>query len=397
MANRPIWPGSSSFTTGSTPFGFYDTDPTFRSDADKVARYCAIKLGYPIMDVELQDIQFYACFEEAISVYAEELYHAKIKDNYLSLEGSPTASTLNNQVVVPTLNSLINLSETYGNVAGIGGTTEWYTGSITMIPNQQTYDMQQWAINNISMSASDRIVIQRVFYEALPAASGYGYGSYYPQLGGASAGGDWGGFGAGTQAGIGSGFNSFIMFPVYWDLQRIQELEMANQVRRSAYSFELINNKLTIFPRPEADTGYKVIWFNYSIQSEMSNIVKNSPYSGSTNLISNPSNVPYTNITYNQINQPGKQWIFEYSLALASELLGLIRGKYAQIPAPGAEVTLNSADLISKGKDQQQSLREKLRQDFEDMSRQAQMQRKQTENQTLSETLNQVPLLIYVL
>ena len=107
MANRPIWPGSSSFTTGSTPFGFYDTDPTFRSDADKVARYCAIKLGYPIMDVELQDIQFYACFEEAISVYAEELYHAKIKDNYLSLEGSPTASTLNNQVVVPTLTSLI--------------------------------------------------------------------------------------------------------------------------------------------------------------------------------------------------------------------------------------------------------------------------------------------------
>jgi hypothetical protein len=170
---------------------------------------------------------------------------------------------------------------------------------------------------------------------------------------------------------------------------------MSNQVRRSAYSFELINNKLTIFPKPEsADLK---IWFNYSIKSEMSNISANSPYSGSTNLISNPSNVPYTFITYNQINQPGRQWIFEFALALASELLGLIRGKYTTVPAPGAEVTLNSADLIAKGKDQQQSLRERLRQDFEDMSRQSQMQRKQTETQALNDTLNQVPMLIYIL
>ena len=33
--NRPIWPGSSSFTTGSTPFGFFDTDTVFQSHADK--------------------------------------------------------------------------------------------------------------------------------------------------------------------------------------------------------------------------------------------------------------------------------------------------------------------------------------------------------------------------
>ena len=388
MANRPIWPGSSSFTTGSTPFGFYDTDATFRSDADKVARYCAIKLGYPIMDVELQDIQFYACFEEAISVYAEELYHAKIKDNYLSLEGSPTGSPFNNQVIVPTLNNLVNLSETYGDIAGIGGTTEWYTGSLSLVQGQQTYDMQQWAINNVGMSPADRIVIQRVFYQGNPAINQY----YDPYIGGsinyqgATENFGWASYSPGL---------NFVLFPIYWDISRIQEIEMSNMVRRSSYSFELINTKLTIFPKP--DSSDLTLWFNYSIKSEMSNIIKNSPYSGSTNLITNPSNVPYGNITYNQINQPGRQWIFEYSLALASELLGLIRGKYAQIPAPGAEVTLNSADLISKGKDQQQSLREKLRQDFEDMSRQSQMERKQTENQTLSETLNQVPMLIYIL
>ena len=64
---------------------------------------------------------FYTCFEEAISIYAEELYHAKIKDNYLSLEGSPTGSPLNNTVVVPTLNSIITVAENYGTPIQVGG------------------------------------------------------------------------------------------------------------------------------------------------------------------------------------------------------------------------------------------------------------------------------------
>jgi uncharacterized membrane protein len=113
-------------------------------------------------------------------------------------------------------------------------------------------------------------------------------------------------------------------------------------------------------------------------------------------LVTNPSNVPYTTITYAQINQPGRQWIYEYTLALASELLGLIRGKYTQIPAPGAEVTLNGGDLLAKGREQLTALRERLRQDFEDMSRRAQLERKQSENQSISSTLNDVPMFIYI-
>lgn len=388
MANRPIWPGSSSFYTGSTPFGFYDTDAQFSTDADKVARYCAVKLGYPIMDVELQDIQLYACFEEAVSIYSEELYHAKIKDNYLSLEGSPTGSALNNVVVVPTLNSLINLADTYGSQAGIGGTTTWYTGSLDLVAGQQVYDMQAWATASASMSPTDRIVIQRIYYQGNPAINQY----YDPYIGGsinyqgATENFGWASYSPGL---------NFVLFPIYWDIARIQEIEMSNQVRRSAYSFEMINNKLRIFPKP--DSQELRLWFDYSLKSEMSSIVGNSPYDGNTGLVSNPSNVPYGKITYSQINYPGRQWIYEYTLALASELLGLVRGKYTTIDIPGDETTLNSADLIAKGKEQQQSLRERLRQDFEDMSRQKQLERKQTENQTLSETLNQVPMLIYIL
>ena len=180
MANRPIWPGSSSFFPGETPFGFYDYDLGFQTDADKVANYCVTKLGYPVMDVELIDKQLYACFEEAVAVYAEELYQSKIKDNYLSIEGAPTSSQLNDIVVAPSLQNIINIAETYGTQIGIGGTVGWNSGSLALKAGQQVYDLQAWGIQNNYISSNDRMMIQTVFYQGVPAINQY----YDPYIGG---------------------------------------------------------------------------------------------------------------------------------------------------------------------------------------------------------------------
>ena len=387
MATTQIYDGTPIPISGSTPFGFYDNDPKFQSDGPKVANYVARKLGYPVMEVELQDINIYACFEEAVSVYSEELFQSKIKDNYLNLEGSSTGSNLNNTDVVPSLNSIITIADNYGTPIGIGGNIDIRKAPLYLSASQQIYDLQDWAISGSLITQGDRVVISRIYYEAQPAINQY----YDPYIGGsinyqgATENFGWASYSPGL---------NFVLFPIYWDIARIQEIEMSNIVRRSAFSFGITNNKLTIFPIPET-TGI-VVYVDYWKKSEMSSITSNSPYGSNPGLISNPSNVPYTNVTYIQINQPGKQWIYEYTLALASELLGLIRGKYTQIPAPGAEVTLNGADLIAKGKDQQSLLRERLRGDFADMSRQAQLERKQSENQSISSTLNEVPMFIYI-
>lgn len=387
MANPAIYDGTPIQISGSTPFGFYDNDASFQNDGPKVANYVARKLGYGVMDVELDDMNIYACFEEAVSIYSEELYQLKIKDNYINIEGSATASLLNNTVVTPNLNNVIAISDTYGTMAGVGGTVEWYSGSINLIPDQQVYDMQQWAIDNAGLQPNDRIVIKRIFYESNPAINQY----YDPYIGGsinyqgATENFGWASYSPGL---------NFVLFPIYWDIARIQEIEMSNQVRRSAFTFELINNKLRIFPKPQ-DAGY-VLWFQYSKLSEQSSAASSSFYGTNQGLVSNPSNVPYGTITYSQINHPGKQWIYEYTLALATELLGIIRGKYSTVPIPGAEVTLNGGDLVGRGRDAQTALREKLRGDFEDMSRKAQLERKQTENQALNDTLVNIPLVIYI-
>jgi hypothetical protein len=386
-ATTPIWNGSGGAISGSTPFGFYDNDQTFQLDGPKVANYCARKLGFPIMEVELQSGSFYACFEEAVSVYAEELYQSKIKDNYLTLEGSSTGSNLNNTVVVPNLNSIVTVAENYGTPIQVGGYVNQYKAPLYLTGSKQTYDLQDWALSGSLIAPGDRLVVNRIYYEAQPAVNQY----YDPYIGGsinyqgATENFGWASYSPGL---------NFVLFPIYWDIARIQEIEMSNNVRRSMYTFQITNNKLTIFPWPEID-GI-VVWIDYAKQSELKSITGNSPYGNDQSLVANPSQAPYTTITYSQINQPGRQWIYEYTLALASELLGLIRGKYTQIPAPGAEVTLNGADLISKGRDQQTALRERLRQDFDDMSRRAQLERKQSENQSISSTLNEVPMFIYL-
>ena len=388
MPNPLIYDGTPIPISGSTPFGFYDNDPQFQSDGPKVANFVARKLGYGVMDVELDDLNIYACFEEAVSVYSEELYQIKIKDNYISLEGAPTSSILNNVVVTPSLNNIVTIADTYGQMAGVGGSVDWYTGSINLYKNQQVYDLQQWAITSGGLAANDRIQINRVFYEANPAVNQY----YDPYIGGsinyqgATENFGWASYSPGL---------NFVLFPVYWDIQRIQEIEMSNMVRRSAFTFELINNKLRVFPIPENDG--MMLFFQYSKRSDLTNPALNSLYGNNPGLVTNASNVPYASITYNQINHPGRQWIFEYTLALCAELLGLVRGKYTTVPIPGAEVSLNGTDLVSMGRDMKNALREKLRGDLEDMSRKAQLERKQVENQTLNDTLNQVPIPIFIL
>ena len=81
MADIAIWNGSSTFATGSTPFGFYDTDTSFQADADKVATFVTTRLGYPLMDVELTSGSIYACFEESVNTYGSEVFQYKIREN----------------------------------------------------------------------------------------------------------------------------------------------------------------------------------------------------------------------------------------------------------------------------------------------------------------------------
>ena len=379
MADIAIWGGSSTFTTGSTPFGFYDTDTDFQTDADKVASFCATRLGFPLMDVELNSGSFYACFEEAVTTYGNEVFQYKIRENYLSLEGGNTGSNLNNQLLDPTLNRLVRISSNYGTEAEVGGNVTRYTGSLPLTASVQNYDLDAWATGQ---GITGGIEIRRGFFEAPPAILRYfdpyaGTGTGIQSLLDAF---DFGSFSPGV---------NFLLMPASYDALKIQAIEFNDQIRRSAFSFQIVNNQLKIFPVPREDQN---LFFQYYKLSEKSGAVNETD----KGLITNVGEVPYDNPTYSQLNSIAKQWIFRYSFALTKELLAYIRGKYTSVPVPGAETTLNQGDLLTDARAEKEALLTDLREMLDQTSRVSQLERKSNESKFLKDTLTDVPMTVYV-
>jgi len=383
MAQEPIWPGSGSAVSGTTPFALYDTDSDFQTEAPQFATWCARRLGYPIVDIELQDTQFYACMEESISEYSAQVNQFNIRDNLLHLKGQETSSNFTHKRVKPTLSENIFISEDYGSEAQVGGTVDVKRTAVSVNSGSQTYDLN--ALIADASQSGESIEVRRVHYEARPAVTRYfdpyastGFGTYNML--------DGFGFGSYSPA------ITFVLQPMYADLLRIQAIEFNDQIRKSAYSFELRNNQLRLFPIP---TESGSLWVEYIKTSDRDNPLR-TRYSGSNDVVSDYSNAKYDFMVYNKINDVGKQWIRKYGLALAKELLGIIRSKYGSIPIPNAEVSLDGDTLRAEATAEKEQLIEQLRETLEQTSRKAMMEAQKDEGDYQQETLKKVPYPVYI-
>ena len=385
MAQEAIWPGSGSAASGSTPFGLFDTDSEFQTEAPQVATWCARRLGYPIVDIELQDTQFYACLEESISEYSAQVNQFNIRDNLLHLRGQSTSSNFTHKRVKSTLSENIFISEEYGQEALVGGSVEVKRAAVSVNSGSQTYDLNE-LVGEASESGAS-IEVKRVHYESRPAITryfdpyagtgmgtnnmldGFGFGSYSPAI-------------------------TFVLQPMYADLLRIQAIEFNDQIRKSAYSFEIRNNQLRIFPIP---TQSGSVWIEYIKTEDRDNPLR-TRHSGSSDdtIVSDYSNVNYDFMKYSNINDVGKQWIRKYALALSKELLGIVRSKYGNIPIPNAEVSMDGETLRAEATAEKEQLIEQLRENLEQTSRKALLEAQKDESEFQQETLKKVPYPIYI-
>jgi len=380
--NIPIWPGSSSFSAGNTPFGHYDSDTEFISSVDKTAGWCAKRLGYPIVDIELQDINFYACFEEATTEYSSQVNQFNIRENLLNIKGNSTSSNLSQTQMSANLGGLVSLAKDYGSEVGSGGNVTYYTGSFTAKPGQQLYDLTNASVTSLEegVAGTDKFEIKRMLHNAPPAMV-----RYFDPFVGTGLGSQqmmdtfgWGNYSPGV---------SFMMQPLYDDLLRLQAIEFNDMVRKSQYGFDIQNNRIRIFPIPNNE--YR-IHFHYVLESDRNNsVISNS-------VISDYSNAKYDRIPYTNINHVGKRWIEKYTLALAKEMLGAVRAKFSSVPIPNSEITLDGADLRSEASTEKEILISELRENLEATSRKALLQAQQEESEAMEQTLNRVPRAIYI-
>ena len=379
-----------TFVSGAqTPYGTYDADSTFQTDILSVTKWVAKRLGFPVLQLEMPSGSIYACFEESINEYSYHINNYNIKNWMWEQYGeknriSGSLGTGSLDPVVPTHGPSITLSEKYGQAVNMGGNVDLKKGYITLSGSNQDYDLQDvWA--SVSES-SKRIEVQRVFNHAPSSITRF----YDPYAGSFDQRQLLDAFGFGNV----SPAISFILKPISYDLARANSIETSDLVRKSAYSFELHNNNLRIFPRPTTNDSGEKIWFEYYVKDDIRNT--NHISASMQGGVSDPSNVPYKFITYSSINAPGRQWIRKFTAALSKELLGIIRSKYSALPIPDAEVTLDGEGLKAEGREEKTQLLEELKEFLESVSLTEKLKAEAEESNAQREVLAKAPLPIYI-
>ena len=396
MSVNTYWSGSlsGSFISGSsTPFGLYDADSEFRVDAPKTATWVAKRLGYPIINIELDNEQIFTCFEESVSEYSAQVNQFNLRNNLDILKGQPKSNNQNfSQTLVDGsfLPTAFRMSQQYGTLAGVGGNVSIKKAYINLSVGKQKYDLMTEAYDSETSSSfatlytsGSTIDVTKVFYEATPAIARF----FDPYSVGAQ-----GTLNLMSELGFGqfSPAAQFLMMPLYEDVLRMQQIEFNDHIRKSTFTFNIVDNKLEIFPLP---TGKLTrMYFEYMSRDEF----EHDSIILQAGSVSDYSDARYDFIQYSNINDVGKQWIRKYTLALAKELLGAIREKYSAIAIPDGEVTLDGAALRSEAQTEKDMLMQQLRENLEELSRKNQFEKNAHESNHHQEMLRKVPLKLYL-
>ncbi len=368
-------------TSSPTPFGIYDSESDFRTDANSIVTFVKRKLGDDILSVELTKKQIWGNFEEATLEYSAILNQYQAKSQLVNFLGFATGSIMSGseeKYIRENLEFLGRFAEPYAMEAAIGGSYNSISGSIQLEVGRQDYDIYtelSGANGGLFNNTKGKIKVEEVFHYNPQAAyrffdttsainylnNEFSFESFTPET-------------------------VFYILPVYEDLLRGGQLDLSNRVRRSNFSYKIMGTNFRIYPIPTKASELFLRIRQYP--DPTSPAYRDDTIHG----VSNINNLPFGNVQYNRINSIGRQWIRSYTLAISMEQLGYIRGKFGSIPVPNSDVTLNSSDLISNGRSDRDTLKEKLRELLDSMTYDKLIEIQSTRAEMIQKQLKYVPV-----
>jgi len=375
-------------TTSPTPFGAFDDDSQFQSDADKMVTFIKRKLGDDVLSVELTKKQIWANFEESMFEYSNLVNQYQTKSQLNNFLGLSTGSMSGSENKHPreNLEFLSRFAEPYATEAGIGGSYNQVSGSIQLVQDQQDYDIYSELkdgsgaalfTNDTYNSHRSKMRIREVFhYNPTQAYRFFDTTSAVNYLNNEFS------FESFTPETI------FYVLPVFEDILRAGQLKVSQKVRRSNYSYQIIGTKIRIFPKPtQADPKKMFLRVSFSPDPLNPAYRDDSIYG-----VSNMSNIPFGTLSYSNINSMAKQWMRQYTLALSKELLGLIRSKFGSVPIPGGDLQLNGADLITQAKSEKEMLVKQLSEMLDSMTYDKIVETDTARAQNINKQLSFIPM-----
>jgi len=393
----------------SLPHGIYARDDywteqevsSFISGAVEQVAFVYQRLSGPKLNIEIAESQVYAAYEEACLEYSS-IYSVHQSQNVLSnILGAATASFDHRGQIISTdgvtkdTNLIIKypkfdftyarrVTEAISSEAGIGGSTELYSGSFPVVPGKQDYDLQEIFAGTgapfETLAANKQLIIRKVYYKT-PAAMWNFYGYY----GSINVVGNLANYGQYADA------STFELVPVWQHKAQARNFEDHLKTRTSDYGFRIVNNKLRLFPAP-SDLSPPHMWVEFMIPQDT--WVEGNSDIG-INGVSSMNNAPFEHIPYATINAGGKHWIRRYSLALCMVMLGMTRSKFSTIPVPGSNIQLDGRELITMGNQELENLRRELREDLAGLTYEKLMEGDAKVLEQSTKIMEQIPTMIY--
>jgi len=367
-----------------TGFGTYDADAQFITDADGMIRLVHRRLGGDQIQIELTNREVYTCLEQAMFEFSAITNAYQTKSTLAHLLGYPTGSLSGSQNQIPRFDLALakRKSEGYSSEALVGGSKRLYSGSIDAVVGQQHYDLNYMLSASGAVQPGTRAEIRKIFHFSPTAAYRFfdttsainylnneiGFESFTPET-------------------------IFYMLPIWEDVLRGQQMELNQNVRRSNYSYSIINNVVSIYPVPTKTAKIFFTYFLVGGSGAQSALDPNDPF---INGVSNLSNIPYGNLEYSKINSIGKQWVKKMALCFAKETLGYARRKVAEIPIPNGNMVLDGPALVQEAISEQENLRQELKLWLDDLTYVKLLQTQTEEADALQRILSKVPNGIFV-
>ena len=337
-------------------------DDNFVSGASDQVAYVYRKLGGEVLDIELTVADVYSSYEEAVLEYSYIMNLHQSKNVLSDLLGQSTGTFDNRGNIIGgdvsgTYDSGPNQGGRKSEVnlryprfkfgytkkvalglteeAGFGGNLRHYSASFKVENNVQDYDLQAVISGNVVndeepatgtsptyasvINDGDRrkkITIRRVYYKT-PQSTWRFYGYY----GGMNVVGNMNYYGQFADD------TTFEIIPAWHNKLQAMAFDDHLYTRLSHYSYEIRNNRLRIFPQPEA-TMVQYMWFDFTVDDGSNAWDEVDDIDSGVRGINNLNTLPFDNLPFKNINSIGKQWIRRYSLALCKETLGYVRSKY---------------------------------------------------------------------
>lgn len=390
--------GSHSSVSDSLPFGVYAANTDFVSGAVDQVKYTYKKLGGDILDLELTEGQVYAAYEEACLEYSYILNIHQGK-NALGQALGDVTGTFDHDGSRKTGPDGVNLKYPHVKFAyanrvgfgalesvGMGGVNNVYSASFDLEQGVQDYDLQEAVLSSsyaslLTDTNKTKITVHQVFYKT-PKATWrfFGYHGGIGVVGNLNTYGQW------------ADDSTWQVIPVWQNKLQAMAYEDSIYTRISHFSYELKNNKIRIWPIPSV--WIDEMWFKFSIKRD--SWEEEDDRTNGVEGVNNLNSLPYDNLPYNNINAIGKQWIRRFALSVSKEMLGLTRSKLASIPIPGNEITLNGPALISEAKEEQEKLREELKETLDTLTYAELAKRDAEISEAARRTMDAYPMCIFV-